>query len=110
MSETATSPVRPSWAAVVVSILAALFYAYAVWNAVGNLLQAAAIGLNATGWVVWVFASLFPIAVFLLVAGVALRWTLYKYAFLQLVGLGVVAVFWFNVVAYSTMYTANLVA
>jgi hypothetical protein len=110
MSETVHAPARPSWGAIAVSVVAALFYAYAVWNAVGNLLQAAAIGLNATGWVVWVFAALFPVAVFILVAGVAVRWTLWKYAFVHLVGLGVVAVFWFNVVAYSTMYTANLIA
>ena len=98
------------WPVLLVSVIAGLLYAYAVWNAVGNLLQSAAFGLNATGWAVWVFASLFPIVVFILAIAVGARWTVGKYVLLQVVGLGVVAVFWFNVVAYTTMYTADLLA
>lgn len=52
-----TAPARPAaplWLAVTIAVLFGVFYAYDVWEAVGNLvglnIQAAALGVPLTGW------------------------------------------------------------
>jgi hypothetical protein len=47
-------PATPLWLAVTIAVLFGVFYAYDVWEAVGNLvglnIQAAALGVPLTGW------------------------------------------------------------
>ena len=47
-------PATPLWLAVSIAVLFGVFYAYDVWEAVGNLvglnIQAAALGVSLTGW------------------------------------------------------------
>ncbi|MDT3331120.1 hypothetical protein Q9S78_10590 [Microbacterium sp. KSW-18] len=80
-----------------------LFYAYAVWTAVAFLVaQATAVeGLTGAGWAFLLFPVVFPIIVF--VAGVVLgrRRPLLHLAAILLVGLGLVGVFWLNVLTFA---------
>jgi hypothetical protein len=93
----------------------ALFYAYAIWQAIGNLagsVQAAAavdVSLNALGWFIWIFAIVFPGIVF--AAAFALSWRRGSatYALVLLAGLGLVGVSWLNVVAYTSLNTAAVI-
>ena len=68
VSDTAEATDRdgPTWPVVTIAGVFGLFYAYAVWNALGNMIQAAQLltGLNALGWFVWIFATVFPILAF----------------------------------------------
>ena len=69
MSETDgddSTATRPTWPVVTIAGVFGLFYAYAVWNALGNMIQAAQLltGLNALGWFIWIFATVFPILAF----------------------------------------------
>ena len=93
----------PSWLPAAVAGAFGLFYAYAVWTAVAFLVaQASGVeGLNGGGWAILLFAVAFPIIVF--VAGVVLgrRRPLLQLAVILLVGLGLVAVFWLNVLTYA---------
>ena len=59
----------PTWLVAAISGIVGLFYAYAVWNAIGNLVAtldvfaAAGLALNALGWFIWIFAAVFPLLV-----------------------------------------------
>ena len=85
-----------------------LFYAYAVWNAVAFLVSQARgpLGLNGYGWFVLLLAVFFPIIVFALVFAIGRRRHWWEFALMLLAGLGLVAVFWLNVVAYSAVFGA----
>lgn len=85
-----------------------LFYAYAVWNAVAFLVSQAQgpLGLNGYGWFVLLLAVFFPIIVFALVFAIGRRRHWWEFALMLLAGLGLVAVFWLNVVAYSAVFGA----
>ncbi|MBB4667131.1 hypothetical protein LG315_06840 [Microbacterium marinum] len=110
---TSSSPARrpASWIPAAIAGFFGLFYAYAVWVAVGFLIaQAGAVeGLNGAGWAVLLFSVLFPIIVF--VAGVLLgrRRALVQLAIILLVGLGLVAVFWLNILTYAITNGNSLV-
>ena len=103
-------PARPALGVVKTIILglAGLFYAYAVWNAIAYLVTVAQYGLNAYGWFVLIFSVLFPVLVF--VAGYALgrRRSAFEFAVVLLAGLALVAVFWMNVVALSSLNFSSL--
>lgn len=77
-----------------------LFYAYAVWNVVAQIVALNELGLSAAGWALLVFSAVFPLIV--LIAAGALGWArrLGEMAIILLAGLGVVAVFWLNMVSY----------
>lgn len=100
----------PTWLVATISGLVGLFYAYAVWNALGNLLQAANLptGLNGLGWFVWIFAVLFPIIVWAAAFALGYRRAPHELVLVMVTGLALVAVFWLNVVAYTTLNTASL--
>ena len=67
---TATRRRPPRWALLSIAILFGLFYAYDVWEAVGNLvglnLQAQSLDtqLSGFGWVVLIFGVLLPVLVY----------------------------------------------
>lgn len=87
-----------------------LLYAYAVWNALGNLIQAAQLptGLNALGWFIWIFATAFPILIYAGAFALGRRRPAHHFFLIMLTGLALVAVFWLNVVAYTALNTRSL--
>ncbi len=88
--------------------LAGLFYAYAVWNAVAYLVSVAQYGLNAYGWFVLLFSVLFPILIFAQAYALGRLRQAFEFALVLLAGLALVAVFWMNVVALSTLNFSSL--
>lgn len=100
----------PTWVVVVIAVVFGLFYAYAVWNAVDFLVAQASgpLGLNGYGWFVLLLAVLFPLLAFGVAFALGWRRSWWEFALVLLAGLGVVAVFWLNVVAYSAVYGASL--
>jgi hypothetical protein len=88
--------------------LAGLFYAYAVWNAIAYLVTVAQYGLNAYGWFVLIFSVLFPILVFVAAYALGRRRGAFEFALVLLAGLALIAVFWMNVVALSSLNFASL--
>jgi hypothetical protein len=88
--------------------LAGLFYAYGVWNAIAYLITLAQLGLNAYGWFVLIFSVLFPVLVFVAAYALARRRTLVEFALVLVAGLGLVAVFWMNVVSLSALNISSL--
>ncbi|MCC2032424.1 bacitracin resistance protein [Microbacterium allomyrinae] len=113
----ASAPSRrsPLWLVVTIAGLTGLFYAYAVWNAIGNLVETldfygdAGMSLNALGWFVWIFAALFPLLVWGAAFALAHRRAAHELFLVMVTGLALVAVFWLNVVAYTTLNTTSLV-
>lgn len=75
MTDVTTAPVTtrrrtPAWLAVTLAVLFGLFYAYDVWEAVGNLVgllgtvQSLDTQFSAFGWVVLIGAVIVPVALF----------------------------------------------
>lgn len=116
MSATPSTSVRarhmPTWLAATIASAFGLFYAYAVWNAVAFLVAQATgtVGLNVYGWALLLFASALPLLVFGAALALGLRRPAGHFALILLVGLGVTAVFWLNVLAYSFTSGTSLLA
>lgn len=91
----------PSWLVGLVLGLAGLFYAYAVWNAVAHLIAMAQGGLSGGGWAVLSFGVAFPAIVFVFAYVIGRRRRAGELALVLLAGLGIVAVFWMSLIAYS---------
>lgn len=108
--QTVTVRTMPTWLAATIAGAFGLFYAYAVWNAVAFLIDQAggALGLNVWGWIVLGFAVVFPIIVFAGALALGLRRRAGAFALVLLAGLGLVAVFWLNILAYSVAGGASL--
>jgi len=105
-----TARKNPTWLVATIAGVFGLFYAYAVWNALGNLIQAAPLGMNALGWFLWIFATLLPILVFAVALALGLRRPAGTFALIMLTGLALTAVFWLDVVAYTTTNTSSLLS
>jgi len=101
----------PVWLTATIAGAFGLFYAYAVWNAVDFLIVQATgpRGLNGLGWAVLLFAVVFPILAFAGAFALGLRRRAGDLALLLLAGLGLVAVFWLNVISYASSSGAALV-
>jgi len=103
----------PTWLVATISGVVGLFYAYAVWNAVGNLVATvgvfadAGLSLNALGWFIWIFAAVFPLLVWGGAFAIGYRRAAHELLLVMLTGLALVAVFWLNVVAYTTLNSAS---
>lgn len=117
MSESTAATARtPVWLRAVILGVFGLFYAYAVWNAIGNLIAsvqtASRVGveLGALGWFLWIFAALLPFIVFAAAYRIARRRSPGPFILILLSGLALVAVFWLDVVAYTALYTTSLLA
>lgn len=93
-----------------ISVFYGLFYAYAVWNAVAFLISRAtdAFGLNGYGWFVLLLPVIFPLAAFAVAFRLGYRRAYWKLAVVYLAGLGLVAVFWLNIIAYAAAYGASM--
>ncbi|GAA2919259.1 hypothetical protein JOD62_000246 [Microbacterium keratanolyticum] len=104
MTDTAqTSTGTPRWLSWIVLGATGLFYAYAVWNAVAHLIGLAGLGLNAMGWFTLLFAVIFPMLVFAVGVALTRRRNAGEQSLVLLAGLGLVAVFWLNVVGYTSL-------
>jgi hypothetical protein len=101
---------NPTWLVATIAGAFGLFYAYAVWNALGNLIAASPLGLNALGWFLWIFTTVFPILAFAVAFTLGFRRPPLHFALIMLTGLAVTAVFWLNVVAYTATNTASLLS
>ncbi|OAN43392.1 hypothetical protein [Microbacterium sp. H83] len=99
--QTEASARSPRWLRALVLGLAGLFYAYAVWNAVAHLITLARGGLDGAGWVTMGFGVVFPAIVFVFAALVGRRRGVGELVLVLLAGLGIVAVFWLSLIAYS---------
>lgn len=120
MTETAPpTQARPHaalWLIVAIAAAAGLFFAYAVWSAVGNLIQTVAFyseagfSLNALGWFVWLFAAVFPVLVWSVAFALGFRRRAHELALTMLVGLALVAVFWLNILSYVSLNTSSLLS
>ena len=102
---------NPTWLVATIAGGLGLFYAYAVWNALGNLIQATQLptGLNGLGWFIWIFATAFPILAFAAAFAIGYRRPAHHFLLVMLTGLALTAVFWLDVVAYTTLNTASLI-
>ncbi len=100
----------PVWLVATIAGAFGLFYAYAVWNALGNLVEASRLGLNALGWFLWIFATVFPILAFAAAFAIGFRRPAHHLALVLLTGLALTAVFWLNVVAYAATNTSSLLS
>lgn len=102
-------PKAPTWAVATIAGFFGLLFAYAVWTAVNYLVAwlqaagAAGTSLSAMGWVVWILAIVLPILLFGVALALGIRRGLVSLALFLLTGLSLVAVFWLNVVAYTTV-------
>ncbi|MDA4895888.1 MULTISPECIES: hypothetical protein [Microbacterium] len=101
MTTTAQDLRRPRWLFYTLLGIAGLFYAYAVWNAIAYLVTVAGLGIDATSWAALVIAILLPVLVFVVSILITRRRGLGVLAIVLLAGLGVVAVFWVDVVGYT---------
>ncbi|GAA5100132.1 hypothetical protein GCM10025760_37090 [Microbacterium yannicii] len=103
----------PTWLVATIAGIIGLFYAYAVWNAIGNLVATlqvfadAGLTLNALGWFIWIFAAVFPLIVWGGAFAIGYRRAPHELLLVMLTGLALVAVFWLNVVAYTTLNSAS---
>lgn len=109
---TDATPTRPMpvWVTATIAGVFGLFYAYAVWNALAFLLIQATgpLGLNGYGWALLLSAVIFPLIAFAIAFWLAYRRRAGEFALALLAGLGLVSVFWLNVVGYATVYGASL--
>lgn len=94
----------PTWSIATIAGIFGLFYAYVVWSAVGLLIVRAndVLGLNGLGWGVMLFAVAFPILVF--AGAFALGWkrSAWQFALILFAGLCLAAVFWLDIIAYTS--------
>ncbi|MFT4157546.1 MAG: hypothetical protein QM630_06410 [Microbacterium sp.] len=95
----------------IVTGLAGLFYAYALWNAVAHVIaMATPNGLTGVGWATLGFGVVFPTVVFVFAYAIGRSRRLGEYALVLLAGLALVAVFWLSLVGYSILNMSDLVA
>ena len=66
------------------------------------------LGLNGGGWALLLTAIAFPVVVFALAFAIGWKRRAGAFALIMLSGLGIVAVFWMNVIAYAAFYGASL--
>lgn len=93
----------PRWLSATVLGAAGLFYAYAIWNAVAQLIALAQDGLSGTGWLTMIFAVVFPVLVFVLAFAFGRRRGGGEQALILLAGLGVVAAFSLSLVGHTVL-------
>ena len=102
--------IMPTWAIVTISVIFGLFFAYFVWNAIDFLITQATgtLSLNGYGWFVLLFAVVFPLIAFGIAFAIGWRRVWWEFSLVLLSGLGVVAVFWLDVLAYSATNGASM--
>lgn len=94
-------PRRPRWAFYTVLGGTGLLYAYAVWNAIAYTIPLAGLALGAMTWVALMLSIVLPVVVYAVAIALTRRRRLGTVLLVLLAGLGVVAVFWLDVVGYT---------
>jgi hypothetical protein len=94
-------PHRPRWLFYGLLGLTGLLYAYAIWNAVAYMIPLIGLAIGTTGWVALILAIVMPAVVYAVALGLTRRRRLGTVALVLLAGLGLVAVFWLDVVGYT---------
>lgn len=94
----------PTWLIVTIAGLFGLFYAYFVWNAIDYsvLLSHGERPLNGYGWFVLVFAAVAPVIAFSAAFAIGWRRSWWEFSLVKMTGLALVAVFWLDILAYTT--------
>ncbi|WP_336648017.1 hypothetical protein [Microbacterium sp. MMO-10] len=100
-ARTTLDPRRPRWILYTLLGLFGLLYAYAVWNAIAYTIPLAGLAIGATTWVALILAIILPVVVYVLAIAITRRRGLGTVALVLFAGLGVVAVFWLDVVGYT---------
>jgi len=98
----------PGWLVGVVTGVFGLAYAYAVWGAIGFLVQQAngEAGLTGYGWFVLLMPIVFPAIAFAAAFVLGRRRGILPLALTMLTGLGLVGAFWMNVFALAVTSAA----
>ena len=96
-----TDPRRPRWIFYTLLGVFGLLYAYAVWNAIAYMIPLVGLAVDATTWVALILAIVMPVIVYALAIALTRRRGLGVVALVLFAGLGVVAVFWLDVVGYT---------
>ena len=97
----AADPRRPRWLLYAILGATGLLYAYAIWNAVAYMVPLVGLALGATTWVALILSLVLPVVVYAIAIAVTRRRRLGTVALVLVAGLGVVAVFWLDVVGYT---------
>lgn len=110
--QTAARPRTPQWLALVIAVLFGLFFAYDVWEALGNLIGMLSlagnlgVGLSALGWVVLIGALLLPLLLFTLAFWLGVKRGPVQQIALYLAALAVSAVLYLDI--YTVFGPASL--
>jgi dolichyl-phosphate-mannose--protein O-mannosyl transferase len=107
---TSRESASPRWLTGLITGLAGLFYAYAMWNAVAHLIAMAQSGLTGVGWITLLFGVVFPAIVFVFAYAIGRRRRAGELALVLIAGLGIVAVFWLSLIGYSILNMGDLVS
>ncbi|MFB7842729.1 hypothetical protein [Microbacterium sp. NPDC056052] len=94
-------PRRPRWIFYTLLGVFGLLYAYAIWNAIAYMIPFVGLAIGATTWVALILAIILPAVIYVVAIAVTRRRRLGTVALVLLAGLGLVAVFWLDVVGYT---------
>ena len=94
-------PRRPRWIFYMLLGASGLLYAYAIWNAIAYMIPLVGLAVGATTWVALILAIILPAVVYAAAIALTRRRGLGTVALVLLAGLGLVAVFWLDVVGYT---------
>ncbi len=99
----------PFWQVLIVAIFFGLFYAYNLWQAIGNLVginvvaEGLGYAITATGWVVLIAGILLPPLVFALCLWLGRRRGLFALILILFTGLCAVASLWISMLSVFTL-------
>ena len=107
--ETGRRRAAPAWIIATIAGFFGLFYAYAVWAGLANLLAMNSLAtsvlggsLQPTAWIALILAMVLPVLVFVIAVVTGARRAAWKLAVLLVVGLSIVGAYWINVQALFT--------
>lgn len=94
-------PRHPRWVLYGILGLTGLLYAYAIWNAIAYMVPLVGLPVGATTWVALILSIVLPAVVYGAAIALTRRRRLGTVALVLVAGLGLVAVFWLDVVGYT---------
>jgi len=98
---TVADPHRPRWLFYAILGLTGLLYAYAIWNAIAYMIPLVGLAVGASTWVALILSIVLPAVVYAVAIALTRRRRLGTVTLVLVAGLGVVAVFWLDVVGYT---------
>ena len=97
----AADPHHPRWLFYGLLGLTGLLYAYAIWNAIAYMIPLVGLAVGASTWVALILSVVLPAVVYTVAIALTRRRRLGTVALVLVAGLGLVAVFWLDVVGYT---------